>query len=99
LTQDQAAALPRVRTRPFRRWVVRHGKDGMDGLRDRQVSRASHRAVPVEEVMRMVGRYRARLRRAGTFATTIPGIGAKVASAMYTDQASLASFAHAQGGR
>ena len=60
LTQDQAAALLGVSPRTFRRWVVRYGEDGIEGLRDRRVSRASHRAAPVDEVMRMVDRYRTR---------------------------------------
>ena len=60
LTQDQAAALLGVSTRTFRRWTVRYGEDGIEGLRDRRVSRASHRAAPVDEVMRMVDRYRTR---------------------------------------
>ena len=60
LTQDQAAALLGVSTRTFRRWSVRYGEDGIEGLRDRRVSRASHRAAPVDEVMRMVDRYRTR---------------------------------------
>ncbi len=58
MTQDQAAALLGVSARTFRRWMVRYGEDGMEGLRDRRVSRASHRAAPVDEVMRMVNRYR-----------------------------------------
>ncbi|WP_446830092.1 helix-turn-helix domain-containing protein [Candidatus Foliamicus sp.] len=60
LTQDQAAALLGVSVRTFRRWTVRYGEDGIEGLRDRRVSRASGRAAPVDEVMRMVDRYRTR---------------------------------------
>ena len=60
LTQEQAAGLLGVSTRTFRRWTVRYGEDGIEGLRDRRVSRASHRAAPVDEVMRMVDRYRTR---------------------------------------
>ena len=60
LTQDQAAALLGVSARTFRRWAVRYGEDGIEGLRDRRVSRASRRAAPVDEVMRMVDRYRTR---------------------------------------
>ena len=32
VTQDQAAALLGVSTRTFRRWVVRHGEDGIVGI-------------------------------------------------------------------
>ena len=60
LTQEQAAALLGVSARTFRRWAVRYGEDGIEGLRDRRVLRASHRAAPVDEVMRMVDRYRTR---------------------------------------
>ena len=60
VTQDQAAALLGVSARTFRRWAVRYGEDGIEGLRDRRVLRASHRAAPVDEVMRMVDRYRTR---------------------------------------
>lgn len=34
LRQDQAAALLGVSPRTFRRWVVRYGEDGIEGLRD-----------------------------------------------------------------
>ena len=60
LTQEQAAELLGVCPRTFRRWSERYGEDGVDGLRDRRVSGASHRAAPVDEVMRMVDRYRTR---------------------------------------
>ena len=60
VTQEQAAALLGVSARTFRRWAVRYGEDGIEGLRDRRVLRASHRAAPVDEVMRMVDRYRTR---------------------------------------
>ena len=58
LTQEQAAELLGVSARTFRRWTDRYGEDGIEGLRDRRVWRASHRAAPVDEVMRMVDRYR-----------------------------------------
>ena len=59
LTLEQAAELLGVSARTFRRWTDRYGEDGIEGLRDRRVSRASHRAVPVDEVMAMVDRYEA----------------------------------------
>lgn len=57
LTQEQAAELLGVSARTFRRWTERYGEDGIEGLRDRRVSRASHRAAPVDEVMAMVSEY------------------------------------------
>ena len=60
LTQEEAAELLGVCPRTFRRWSERYGEDGIDGLRDRRLSGASHRAAPVDEVMRMVDRHRTR---------------------------------------
>ena len=60
LTQSEAARLLGVCERTFRRQVERYESDGIEGLRDHRVSRASHRAAPVDEVMRMVDRYRTR---------------------------------------
>ena len=45
LTQEQAAELPGAGARTFRRWTERYCEDGIEGLRDRRVSRASHRAA------------------------------------------------------
>ena len=59
LTQEEEALLG-VCHRTFRRWAERHEEDGIDGLRDRRLSGASHRAAPVEEVMRMVDHCRTR---------------------------------------
>ncbi len=50
LTQEQAAELPGVGARTFRRWTDRHGEDGTEGLRDRRVSRAWHRTAPTPPV-------------------------------------------------
>ena len=61
LTQEQAAELLGVCDRTFRRWVERYHEgesDGLEALRDRRLSSASHRAAPVDEVMRMVDSYR-----------------------------------------
>ena len=65
LTQAQAAEMLGVCDRTFRRWVERYREEeaeggGVEALRDRRISRASHRAAPVDEVMRMVDEYRAR---------------------------------------
>ena len=60
LTQEEAAQLLGVCPRTFRRWSARYEEDGIEGLRDRRLSGASRRAAPVDEVMRMVDRYRTR---------------------------------------
>ena len=60
LTREEAARLLGASARTFRRWSARYEADGIEGLRDRRLSRASHRAAPVDEVMRMVDRYRTR---------------------------------------
>ena len=60
LTQVQAAELLGVCTRTFRRYIHRYESDGLDGLLDRRMSQISHRRAPVDEVVRMVDRYRRR---------------------------------------
>ena len=60
LTQEDAAELLGICPRTLRRWTERCEEDGVDGLRDRRLSGASHRAAPVDEVMRMVDRCRTR---------------------------------------
>ena len=45
LTRERAAELPGVSGRTFRRWTDRYGEDGIEGLRNRRVSRASHPAA------------------------------------------------------
>ena len=65
LTQAQAAELLGVCDRTFRRWVAKHreeaAEDGdIEALRDRRLERASHRAAPVDEVLRMVDGHRTR---------------------------------------
>ena len=60
LTQEEAAQLLGVCPRTFRRWAGRYEEFGIDGLRDKRLSGLSHRAAPVDEVMRLVDRYRTR---------------------------------------
>ena len=60
LTQEEAAQLLGVCPRTFRRWAGRYEEYGIDGLRDKRLSGVSHRAAPVDEVMRLVDRYRTR---------------------------------------
>ncbi len=60
LTQVQAAELLGVCTRTFRRYIHRYESEGLEGLLDRRMSQISHRRAPVDEVLRMVDRYRRR---------------------------------------
>ena len=60
LTQVQAAQLLGVCTRTFRRYIHRYEDEGLDGLLDQRMSQISHRRAPVDEVLRMVDRYRRR---------------------------------------
>jgi len=60
LTQCEAARLLGVSERTFRRYGVRYSDDGLDGLIDQRLEQVSHRKAPVDEVMRVTERYRAR---------------------------------------
>ena len=62
LTQEEAALLLGVCARTFRRYIDRYEEEGLDGLIDKRLSQISHRRAPVDEVMRMVDRYRNRHR-------------------------------------
>ena len=46
--------------RTFRRYINRYEEEGLDGLIDKRLSQVSHRRAPVDEVIRMVDRYRTR---------------------------------------
>ena len=46
--------------RTFRRTINRYEEDGLDGLIDKRLAQVSHRRAPVDEVMRLVDRYRNR---------------------------------------
>jgi len=52
LTLVDAAEMLGVTERTFRRWSTRYEAEGMEGLEDRRLGRASARAVPVDEVLR-----------------------------------------------
>ena len=58
LSQEDAARLLGVSSRTFRRHINRYEDDGLEGLRDRRVSRESHRLAPVDEQMALVDTYR-----------------------------------------
>ena len=60
LTQEDAAQLLGVCARTFRRYIDRYEEDGLDGLLDKRLTQLSHRRAPVDEVLRLVDRYRRR---------------------------------------
>ena len=55
-----AAEILGVTERTFRRWSGRYDTEGREGLQDRRIGRASARAVPVDEALRMVTLYETR---------------------------------------
>ncbi|MCY3819053.1 MAG: helix-turn-helix domain-containing protein [Gammaproteobacteria bacterium] len=71
LTQEEAAQLLGVCPRTFRRWSARYEEDGIEGLRDRRLSRASHRAVPPSRGC-PAGGCRGRSRNSATREATAP---------------------------
>lgn len=60
LTMAEAGAMLGVTERTFRRWSSRYDTEGAAGLQDRRLGRASARAVPVDEALRMVTLYETR---------------------------------------
>ena len=60
LTMVEAAEMLGVTERTFRRWSTRYEAEGIEGLEDRRLGRASARAVPVDEVLQMVTLYETR---------------------------------------
>lgn len=60
LTIVEAAEMLGVTERTFRRWCDRYDADGAEGLQDRRFGSPSGRAVPVDEVLRMVTLYETR---------------------------------------
>ena len=53
-TMAEAGEMLGVTERTFRRWSGRYHAEGAEGLQDRRIGRLSARAVPVDEVLRMV---------------------------------------------
>jgi transposase len=60
LTMAEAAEMLGITERTFRRWSDRYEAEGVAGLEDRRLGRASARAVPVDEVLQMVTLYESR---------------------------------------
>jgi transposase len=60
LTMAEAGEMLGVTERTFRRWSGRYETEGAAGLQDRRLGRASARAVPVDEALRMVTLYETR---------------------------------------
>ena len=60
LTMAEAAEILGITERTFRRWSGRYDVEGAEGLQDRRIGRASARAVPVDEALRMVTLYETR---------------------------------------
>ncbi len=58
LTHEEAARLLGVCDRTFRRYIDQYEEEGLEGLIDKRLSQISHRRAPVDEVMRLVDRYR-----------------------------------------
>jgi transposase len=59
-SQGEAARIPRVSERTFRRYVEQYDDGGQEALVDKRWSEASHRKAPVDEVMSLAERCRAR---------------------------------------
>ena len=62
LSQDEAAMVLGVCPRTFRRQICRYEENGMEGLNDKRLTQASHRRAPVDEVLRVMDRYRSSYR-------------------------------------
>ena len=60
LTQEEAAELPGVCPRSFRRYVDPYHEEGLEGLADKRMSQVSSRSAPVDEVVRLEALYRER---------------------------------------
>jgi transposase len=50
MTQEQAAEILGVSPRTFRRYINQYDEDGLEGLYDKRIMKASHRKAPVDEV-------------------------------------------------
>lgn len=57
LTQEEAARLLNICDRTFRRYVYRYGEEGLAGLLDKRIERASNRRAPADEVCHLKDLY------------------------------------------
>jgi transposase len=62
LSQLQAAEILGMSERTFRRWRDRHEAEGLEGLFDRRLGKASARRVPADEIEWVLEQYRTRYR-------------------------------------
>ncbi len=60
LSQAEAAEILGMSERTFRRWRDRYDEEGLDGLLDRRLGRASANRAPVDQVSRVLELYRSR---------------------------------------
>jgi transposase len=60
LSPEEAAQLPGVHERTFRRYINRYEEEGRGGLADKRLQQISHRRTPVDEVLRVEALYRER---------------------------------------
>ena len=58
LSQLQAAEILGMSERTFRRWRDRHEEEGLEGLFDRRLGKASAKRVPVDEVTWVLDQYK-----------------------------------------
>ena len=58
LTQDQAASILGVTARTFRRYINRYDDEGLEGIYDKRLTRASHRRAPLDEVLNVCNIFR-----------------------------------------
>ncbi len=58
LSQVEAAEILGMSERTFRRWRDRHDEEGLSGLFDRRLGKASAKAVPVDQIAWMLELYR-----------------------------------------
>jgi transposase len=62
LVQEDAARMLGICDRTFRRYIERYQEEGLEGLADKRLTQASTRKAPVDEVVALVGRYKAKYR-------------------------------------
>ena len=60
ITQESAARMLGVCERTFRRYLDRYAEEGLEGLEDKRLTRASSRCAPVDEVMVLTDQYKSR---------------------------------------